>query len=83
MILLRQYIGTKNHNWTKDTVAGDILRSNIFGEQLPVPVISFPKICVTETWKNITAVYTIVSGVWKSITDMNIVSAESWKNSID
>ena len=83
MILLRQYIGTKNHNWTKETVAGDILRSNMFGSTEPEPTTIFPKICIGEVWKNVTEVFTVLSGAWKQVTEVNIVQTETWKGVVE
>ena len=54
--------------------------SSYIGAYADVGGTVYPKICISEDWKDISAMYICISEVWKEITELNICISESWKD---
>ena len=44
------------------------------------PSVIFPKISISETFKDVISMYVCVTESWKEITEVKIASGESWKS---
>ena len=40
----------------------------------------YGKICISETWKDVSGVWELISGEWKQVSSVQVCKTEAWKN---
>ncbi len=68
-----------NWNWTADTIAGTILRTEMFGPQSK----PLGYVCIGAAWKQIIGMSVAIDGAWREVSSVSITNGAEWRPAVE